>query len=772
MLFKRQVIFVFILFLNYTLLSQECNLVLRGQVMDEDNSEDLSYAVVKVLDHSTVMQTNEKGEFEIKDLCPGNYRILVQHVGCRDTIFTLSLNRSKKVQFKLPHHLNALNDIEVVAAHEEVKSVQSSQVLEGKSLDLVKGLNLAEQLKQVNGVSALSTGPTISKPMINGMQGYRILVLNNGVRQEGQQWGSEHGPEIDPFVAQRLTVIRGASAVRYGSDALGGVILVEPDHLPDTASITGEFNAGGFSNGRGGAGSLMLQGSFDKLKYFSWRVQGSLKKSGNIKTPLYFLNNTGLEEQNFSYALAYHRKKGGVSVYYSQVNSTIGIFSGSHIGTVTDLELAFKRNKPADSLAPFSYSIGSPFQQVFHELVKVSFDFHTGNRSRIFVNYALQHNKRQEFDAHEDHEEEQKPESEYRLTTHSAEIFWEHDHIRSFRGRVGVQGMYQENVYRENFFIPNYIASTAGIFAMERFVRSCFEVEAGVRFDHKDLQSFFYKNLELQQPKREFSNVSYHAGLILKPINSLRLSFNGGSGWRAPAVNELYSNGLHHGVSAYEKGNEDLDIESCWQAATTLLFKHKKMTAEINGYNYWFRNYIYYVPSSEPEVTLRGAFPVFNFTQSKARISGADIMLSYFLLRNLAVKMRAIYVRGVNNDSNEPLLYMPADKYEAGLTFSLPDKRAFKNMYIEPVITYVTKQTRVPQQLDFLPPPDQYFLLGLSAGTTIQLKQQPLTISISVSNLTNAVYRDYLDRFRYFNDAAGTNVWLRLKMPFVLYDKK
>jgi iron complex outermembrane receptor protein len=772
MLFIKQVIFVFILFLSSSLFSQSCDLVLKGQVLDEDNSQDLGYAVVRVLDHPTVMQTNEKGEFEIKDLCPGKYRILVQHVGCSDTIFAITINKSKKVVFKLPHNLNALNDIEIVAEHEEIKPVHSSHVLEGKSLDQVKGMNLAEQLRQVNGVSALSTGPTISKPMINGMQGYRILILNNGIRQEGQQWGSEHGPEIDPFVAQRLTVIRGASSVRYGSDALGGVILVEPDHLPDTASVTGEFNAGGFSNGRGGAGSLMLQGSFAKLKYFSWRVQGSLKKSGSVKTPEYFLNNTGLEEQNFSYALSYHRKKGGVSVYYSQVNSRIGIFSGAHVGNLTDLQLAFKRNKPADSLAPFSYSISSPFQQVFHELLKVSSDFHTGNRSRIFVTYALQHNKRQEFDAHGEHAEELTPESEYRLTTHSAEIFWEHDHIRSFRGRVGVQGTYQENVYRENFFIPNYISSTTGVFAMERFVRSKFEAEAGIRFDAKNLQSFYYKEQQLQEPKRDFSNMSYHAGLILKPVNSVRLSFNGGTGWRAPSVNELYSNGLHHGVSAYEKGNADLGIETCWQAAASLLFKHKKITAEINAYNYWFKNYIYYVPSPEPEVTLRGAFPVFNYTQNDARLSGADVMLSYFLLRNLAIKGRAIYVRGINANTNEPLIYMPADRYEAGLTFTFSDKGVFRNMFIEPAVTYVAKQTRVPQDLDFLPPPDAYFLVGVSAGSTIRIKQMPLTISLTVANLTNTVYRDYLDRFRYFNDAAGTNVWLRLKMPFVLYDKK
>ena len=200
--------------------------------------------------------------------------------------------------------------------------------------------------------------------MIHGLQGYRILILNNGIRQEGQQWGNEHAPEIDPFIAQKISVIKGANAVRYGSDAMAGVILVEPNDLPDKASVTGEVNLVGLINGKTGIASAILQGYFDKIKGFSWRVQGTLKKGGNTNTPNYYLKNTGVQESNFSYALNYHRKNWGLETYYSQFKTKIGIFSSAHVGNLTDLQAAFNSNKPQDSLATFSYDIARPYQDI------------------------------------------------------------------------------------------------------------------------------------------------------------------------------------------------------------------------------------------------------------------------------------------------------------------------------------------------------------------------------------------------------------------------
>lgn len=776
MLFKERIILFVLICLCLVSRAQNCRLELKGMIRDEDNSEHLSFAVVKLLSPEQIMQTNDKGEFVFKNLCPGKYQILVQHAGCKDSVFTVNLSKSKSFSFKLPHSLNALQDVEIISKHEDVKSTQPENSLETKQLDKSRGQNLADQLKQLNGVTTFNTGPTISKPMINGMQGYRILVLNNGIRQEGQQWGNEHAPEIDPFIAQKLSVLRGASAVRYGSDAIGGVVLVEPGDLPDTASVTGEFNTVAYTNGKGGATSLQLQGYFDQLKYFRWRVQGTLKKSGSLKTPTYYLKNTAMEEQNFSYALGYHRKKFGVSVYYSQFNSKVGIFSGAHIGNLTDLYAAFNSGKPQDSLAEFSYAIDRPFQNIEHELIKASADFHTGPRSRLILNYAWQYNIRQEYDKHLSRNNFlaslNKPESDYRITTQTAEFFWEHDYIKSFRGKFGVQGMYQENVYKERFFIPNYLNKTLGAFAIERFIRPKFEVEAGARYDYKNLHSYYYIGKDLQSPELTFDNISYNLGGILKPYSFLKLNLNLANGWRAPAVNELYSNGLHHGVGAIERGNKELKTERCLNVTGSGILELKKLHFEITAYNYWFKNYIYYLPADQPELTIRGAFPVFNYVQNDVNLGGCDVLLNYAFNKYFSIKTRAMWVRGVNKDLGQPLIYMPSDRYETGLTLKLKDTKLFGDNYMEPTYLFVDKQYRVPNGIDFAAPPKAYHLFGLNAGTTLTVKKQQFIFTFSITNAANTIYRDYLDRFRYYNDATGSNYTLRLRIPFTLYDKK
>jgi iron complex outermembrane receptor protein len=310
-----------------------------------------------------------------------------------------------------------------------------------------------------------------------------------------------------------------------------------------------------------------------------------------------------------------------------------------------------------------------------------------------------------------------------------------------------------------------------GIFAIERFVRSRIEVEAGLRLDNKDLQSYYYIGNVLQSPQLNFQNLSYNLGAIYKPLSFMKFNLNLANGWRAPAVNELYSDGLHHGVAAIERGDKNLKTEYCLNAIGGVVIDHKKFRAEATAYAYEFENYIYYNPSNQPELTIRGAFPVFNYTQNNASIRGGDMLLNYQPIKHLEVKARAMWVRGRNKDLNIPLIYMPSDRYETSIAFKFGDIKLFKESYLEPTFQFVDKQYRVPVNSDFVAAPDAYYLFGLNAGTTIQLNKQPLILTFSINNAANSVYRDYLDRFRYYNDAPGVNYTLRLRVPFVLYDK-
>jgi iron complex outermembrane receptor protein len=736
----------------------------------------LEFAALQLQPNGTVTQSNETGRFRFEGLCPGTYSLLVQHLGCKDSVFVFTLEHDTQRRFSLPHRYNEINAVDVVTEHEEAKRTENTQSLSQKDLDKTMGQSLGEQLKQLNGVTSLNTGPTISKPMINGMQGYRILILNNGVRQEGQQWGNEHAPEIDPFVANSISVIRGAASVRYGSDAIGGVVLVQPATMPSTEKINGEAQISGFSNGRGGAAALQLQGYSERLKNFSWRIQGSMKQNGSIKTPNYFLKNTAAQERNISATLDYHGKQFGLNAYYAHYQSQIGIFSGSHIGNLTDLYAAFNSAKPQDSLASFSYEIGRPYQNITHDLLKLSGDLHTGKRSRIRALYSYQDNHRQEYDKNLPRNvllaAKNLPEADYRLQSHGAELLWEHEYIKGFRGMVGFQANLQTNRYQQRFFIPNYDSKALGVFAMERFVRRRFELEAGLRADYKHLQSYFYDAGNLLTPQRNFQNISYKLGLIIKPIQGLLVTVNAGNGWRSPSANELYSNGLHHGVGAIERGDANLAMEKCLNFIAGAVYKVNRLDIEGTAYHYAFSNYIYYYPGSGAELTVRGAFPVFYYAQCKADLTGADLQVKYKLNSRVGIKLRGMYLRGTNKNTHEPLIYMPANRIEASTTFYFRDRTHFSDLTLEPAIIAVAKQNRVPSNVDFVPPPNAYVLFGFNGGCTIKIKQGVYYINFSVTNLFNTVYRDYLDRFRYYNDAAGSNYNLKLRIPFTIHEKK
>lgn len=776
MLNKHLLAVLFVVLLN--IYFAQCKFKVTGQITDLDDGSELHDCLISISGQTLVLSTDQHGRFIFNDVCKGRNELLIRHFGCSDTIVEFVVTDDLYLRVKLPHSAFELKEIDVMDKRIEMKQTLVADKLDAKELQKSAGSNLGDILKNVTGVTTLNNGSNISKPMIHGMQGYRLLILNNGIRHEGQQWGNEHAPEIDPFMAKSISVIKGANSIRYGSDAIGGVVLVEPNPLPDTAAVVGELNLAGFSNGKAGAASMLVEGYFDKIKYLSWRAQGSLKKGGNIKTPTYYLRNTGVEEYNYSYAIGYHRKKWGLEMYYSQFNTQVGIFAGSHIGNLTDLTAAYKRSKPIDSLAPFSYDIGRPYQEATHELIKGLSHYHFNERWRAKLQYAWQYNWRKEYDLHLPKSEEKRalvehePQVDYRITSQTLEGVVEHDNIRSFRGMFGANYMNQKNVYIGRFFIPYYINNMWGLFATERFVKQHFEVEMGVRYDQKHLQSFYYKQNEYVAPKLFFSNFTYNGGFIWKPDTSFNLFLNAGSAWRAPAVNELYADGIHHGVSAIERGNENMKTEKVYNATLTGILKQKKIKAEITCYHNQFANYIYLFPSGNNELTIRGAFPVFYYKQAKARISGCDVSGTYYTNRNLEVILKGMIVRGWNYSDNDHLILMPADRVELSVKYKFRMNTIFKDNYFQANGLFVNKQWRVPKLGDFAPPPQAYYLVGFEIGSQLKVKKQELRISVSATNVLNHVYRDYLDRFRYFSDAAGTSYNVRITVPLIFYDKK
>ena len=298
---------LFVVPMNAQQSASECSITLSGTVSDSGRSEVLPYAFIRLRNVSTgaftAVYADEKGRYIFRTLCAGNYVAECSHLNCEMVRKTISLSANTVLNFELPHH-------EHIGPTIVISDKGSSPVITQPRE------SLGEALTVVTGVTALQTGSNIAKPMIHGLHSNRILILNNGVRQEGQQWGLEHAPEIDPFTASKITVIKGAGSMRYGSDALGGVVLIEPAEMRDSAGFGGELNLAGFTNNREGNASLMLEQNLKRVPALSWRVQGSLKRGGNVNTPNYRLWNTGVREANFSAAAGWHRERFEADVYY------------------------------------------------------------------------------------------------------------------------------------------------------------------------------------------------------------------------------------------------------------------------------------------------------------------------------------------------------------------------------------------------------------------------------------------------------------------------
>lgn len=755
--------------------SAQCTIRLSGTITDTDTKRALPGASITIRETGMTAESDASGAYSIEGLCPGAYTVRVSHVGCVPVEIAWQVGRDERRNIALPHSVTQLQEVAVTGHAAKEVTTAPVETLSGRELDKTRGLTLGESLKRVNGVTTMTTGPNVSKPVINGLHSNRILILNNGIRQEGQQWGSEHAPEVDPFLANKLVVIKGAGSLRYGGDAIGGVVLAEPKPLPIEPGLGGEVNLAGFSNSRLGAVFAILEQQVPKVPGLSWRLQGTLRKGGNARSPDYWLDNTGVEEFNFSAALGWKQPNYGVELFYSQFNTNLGVFEGSHIGNRADLEEVIKQQRPLPEYTEgFSYTIDRPYQHVEHELFKIKSFLNTGKAGRLNLVLARQFNYRDELDLNSALSVNQ---MNLNLTTYNGELVWDHHNWRGFRGTVGVTGMYQENSYKRRLFIPNYESLQWGAFWTEKWESedNKWLLEGGIRYDNKSFYNLRDNLGEVNYPEQDFSSFSGSIGAQYRILDHFNVSLNAARAWRAAAVNELYASGLHHGAAVYVDGNPYLQPEVASKFNASLHYDiTDRLEADVNLYYNYIRNFIFQQPTDSIVLTIRGAFPYTYFRQSDVSMKGMDAQLRWHFLPKWQISTKASILRAWNESDNDWLIAMPSDRFEHELTFFPGNVKHLKENYISVSVSNVLKQTRTPANLedksdprgqDLMAPPAGYNLLNLEAGSTLQIGRQPLSVIIGAGNLLNTRYRDYLNFFRYFADEPGTNVYLKLKLP-------
>ena len=280
---------------------KDCVYTLRGKVIDKHNKEVLPYATIVIKNTKFAANTDSLGVFNFNNLCAGHYTLISSHLDCENVQMEVNLYENTEIDILQEHHAKELQQLVIAAQRTPAQQSLNMSTLDIREMAISSGKPLGEMLKGITGVNSLQTGSSISKPIIHGLHSNRIIIMNNGVRQEGQQWGSEHGPEIDPFVADKISVIKGAAGVRYGPDALAGVVLIEPNALRDSAGYDAILHLVGASNGLQGTTSGIFNGNIKQLNGLNFRLQGTLKQAGNSNTPDYYLKNTGFTEKNFSF---------------------------------------------------------------------------------------------------------------------------------------------------------------------------------------------------------------------------------------------------------------------------------------------------------------------------------------------------------------------------------------------------------------------------------------------------------------------------------------
>ncbi|GAB2540379.1 TonB-dependent receptor [Spirosoma aerophilum] len=770
--------------------SDSCITVVKGRILGQDTREALPGATVYVRELKAGAVADSIGNVQINQLCAGSYTLDFQFVGYKSITRSIVVDQQPVVTIdpiQLVPDNQTLQEVVVTEHRSEAQQLLQTQVsLSGAALDQTRGQSLGESLKTLAGLYSIQTGPSISKPVIHGLYSNRIIILNNGIRQEDQQWGAEHAPQVDQFLASRLTVIKGAASIRYGSDAIGGVILVEPKAMPTQPGIDGEVNLVGATNGRMGVVSGLVEGAFDrKLTGLSWRLQGTVKRSGYVKTPNYYLENTSYHETNFSGDLHYDHKNFGVELFYSQFDTKVGLFTGAQVGSLADLYAAITRPEPITQPG-FSYALNRPYQNVRHDLFKARAHLHLHGGGTLTATFARQQNTRQEFDF-VSFSGITTPELSLKLVSHTADLVWEHAPVKSktggqWSGSAGVNGMTQGNVRQYLFLIPNFRNYGAGLFAIERYAVGALTLEGGLRYDYRWLRAYFLDEVTRQTSFKtnvwQNANGSLGAAYQLKP--NLTVTANLSTAWRAPNVADLYSNGLHQSAVAYERGNPNLKPEQAYNSNVVLAYAGKRLSGEIGIYNNRIDNYIYLKPDSVPVVRQRGAFPSYTYTQVRATFRGIDASVDYKLTDKLTLTSKNSLLFAYNQTDNDYLVFIPANRSDNSLRYEWSEWGRLSKPYVAVSGLYVSRQNRAPSvttrqengQLiftgDFAPPPPAYFLLGAEVGFQARLGAQPLSVILSGTNLANVAYRDYLNRFRYFADEPGRNLMLKIRMPFTL----
>ena len=638
-----------------------------------------------------------------------------------------------------------------------VSSTINSQAIQG-----AMGKSLASLLENVSGVSSIQTGTSTAKPVIHGMYGNRILMINNGARQTGQQWGLDHAPEIDKNASATIKVIKGAESVRYGSEALGGIVVLEQKTLPyQVVKPSGSISTLYGSNGKRFNVVAEAEGTMPFLRDIAWRLQGTYINSGDASTAKYGLNNTGYREHNMSATLGYKHGKIRLEGFYSLFNRKEGVMFSAQMGSEELLQERIALGKPV-YVTPFSRTITYPFHAVNHHTAIGKLYFDGGKLGNYFYQVAFQNDNREE-----NRMRRAGPSSIpvviMNLTSFQHLFKWDktYDHWTT---ELGASYLHIRNKNQAGTgivpIIPNYTEYDFGTYFIQKYSHKKWNAEVGIRFDNQETKALGYDYTgSLYGGHHNFSNVSYNLGFNYRPSENWNFTSNLGLAWRAPHVYELYSNGSELGSGMFVVGDTTMHSEQSTKWVTSAVYKNSVINARVDAYLQWVNGYIYDEPSNQFITVISGAYPMFKYKQTNAFFRGIDFDVKVQPIKAIEYHFLCGLIWANDKKTNNYLPFIPSFRFDHDITWQNINIGKIK-AYAQLKHRFVAKQTRFNPQSDlinFTPP--AYNLFGAEIGVEWNINtSNKLHIHLAADNILNKEYKEYTNRSRYYAHDMGRDV--------------
>ena len=764
---------------------------LSGKVTDSKTGEPLAGANIILSDSRTGTTTDSAGHYWLKNIPLGHTIIEVSYSGYKTLMEHLDLSGNDRHDFGLSPSI-IINEGITVTAVGAATSIRKAPIPISKvskaELLSTASTNIIDALTRQPGISQVTTGPAISKPVIRGLGYNRLVVVNDGIRQEGQQWGDEHGIEIDENSVNRVEIVKGPASLIYGSDAMAGVINILTTAPVPANSISGNILSSYGTNNQ----ERSLYGSLGGNRNgFNWNLWGDYKAAADYKNKYDGrVFNSKYQGHNFGGYAGYNGSWGFTHFIVSSFNQKLGVVEGER-----DDNGNFLKPLPGGmETTPTEKDFNSiqpqvPYQDIQHLKLISDNSFKAGN-GKITLNLGWQRNQRKEFGNANDPAEKS---LYFDLKTFNYNAVYHLDDRNGWNVSTGVTGMVQNNQNKGvEALIPEYNLFDVGAFVYSQKTIGKSTVSGGVRYDNRSLRGKqFSENGEVKFGafEKNYSNFSGSAGVSYAATENLLVKLNLARGFRAPSVPELASNGAHEGANRYEYGNRNLKSETSWQGDIGLEFNSDHVLFTANAFYNSINNFIFYsklasANGGDSLINVDGSMiPAFQFGQQDANLYGGEVLvdihphpLDWLHWENSLSYVRGKFVTAIEGVKNIPLI--PATKWTSELRGEfLKDGKKAKNLSVHFEVEHNFAQKNPFTAFGTETATSGYTLLNASiSADVVRRNKTVLSLYLLGNNLTDVAYQTHLSRLKYaaVNEVTGRqgvfnmgrNFMIRINIPF------